>query len=79
MPKVTVLTPTYNGAQFIGETVKSIQAQTFKDWEYIIVDDGSTDGTLTILDKMASNDARIKVVRRDKNGGLTWPPTLASG
>ncbi len=69
MPKVTVLTATYNGERHLEETVNSILAQTYKDFEYIIVDDGSTDSTPNMLDRLAASDARIQIVRRDVPGG----------
>lgn len=50
-PLVTVLTPTYNHERFIGNCIRSVQAQTFNDWEQIIVDDGSTDGTERVINR----------------------------
>ena len=68
-PLVTVLTCTFNASRYIAETIESIQAQTFDDWEYLIVDDASTDTTLEIVDRFAKEDPRIRVVRRHENGG----------
>lgn len=48
-PRVSVIVPVYNGAAHIVETVESVRAQTYPDWELIVVDDGSTDGTVTAL------------------------------
>ena len=78
MPKVTVITPTYNGAAYIAETIDSVLAQTLTDFEMIVVDDGSTDGTRDILDSYAARDARVRVVKRPKpSGGPTIPKNWA--
>ncbi len=66
MPKVSVLTPTYRHASFIGDCIRSVLAQTESDWEMIIVDDGSDDGTQEIAEVF--KDARITVVRLEHEG-----------
>ena len=58
LPKISIVMPTYNRAQLIGETVKSIQRQTYSNWELIIVDDGSDDNTEEIISGI--NDSRIQ-------------------
>jgi len=55
---------------YIAEALESIQSQTFTDIEIVVVDDGSTDGTLRIVNQIASTDARIKIVRTSRNLGL---------
>ena len=57
---ISIVTPTYNGENFIAETIKSVQAQTYKHWEMLIVDDLSTDNTVEIVKAFAAQDARIK-------------------
>lgn len=59
-PLVSVILPVYNQEQFISETIDSILAQTFKNFELIILDDGSTDGTRTIIEDYTQRDHRIK-------------------
>lgn len=59
---VTVLTPTYNHARFIADCIRSVQVQSFKDYEHVIVDDGSTDGTADIVSEF--DDERITYVRQ---------------
>lgn len=56
---VSVIMPTYNCAKFIGETIESIQEQTYNNWELIIVDDCSTDNTKDVVDKFIKLDKRI--------------------
>ncbi|MBV8904885.1 MAG: glycosyltransferase [Acidobacteriia bacterium] len=68
-PEVTVLTAVHNGQGQIGETVANIQAQTFGDWEYIIVDDASEDGTAAAVEEAMLQDPRIRLVRRAASGG----------
>ncbi len=69
MPAVTVLTAVRNGARYLPETIASIRAQTWTDWEYILVDDGSTDETPWIIERAAREDERIRLVRRTAPGG----------
>ena len=57
---ISIVTPTYNGENFIAETIKSVQAQTYEHWEMLIVDDLSTDNTVEIVKAFAAQDARIK-------------------
>ncbi len=68
-PKVTVLMPVCNGERYLGKAVDSILSQTFKDFEFLIVNDGSTDRTMEIL--KGYEDPRIKVISNGKNIGLT--------
>lgn len=67
--EVSVIVPVYNGAEFLEETIKSIQNQTHRNWELLIVDDYSTDETATIAKKLAKDDPRINYSRLDKNYG----------
>lgn len=66
-PTVSVITPTFNRADFIGETVESILAQTFGDFELLIVDDGSTDNTREILSPYLS-DKRLRYFYQENQG-----------
>jgi glycosyltransferase involved in cell wall biosynthesis len=65
-PKVAIITPTYQHAQFIGACVRSVIDQTESDWELAVVDDGSTDGTPDIVE--ALGDPRVKVIRNQHRG-----------
>ena len=66
-PKVSVLMPVYNGEHYLREAVESILDQTFTDFEFIIVDDGSTDNTWQILQSYAASEPRIVLVRNETN------------
>lgn len=68
-PLVSIITPLYNAANFISETITSIQKQTYSNWELIIVDDLSTDTSLALVKNFASNDPRIKVIPSTINRG----------
>jgi glycosyltransferase involved in cell wall biosynthesis len=68
-PSVSVLTAVRNGASFLEETVASIQQQSYADWEYIIVDDASEDGSAAIVEGLARRDPRIRLIRRRASGG----------
>jgi len=69
MPKVSVLMPNYNKALFVESAVQSVLAQTFADWELIIVDDCSTDGSKEVLTHLGATDHRIRVLYNEKNLG----------
>ena len=61
-PLVSVVTPVYNGAKYLRQCIDSILAQTYANWEYIIVNNGSTDDTLAIAAEYASKDGRIRIL-----------------
>src|SRR3954447_10170670 len=73
MPLVSIITPSWNVAPLIGETIASVQAQTMTDWELLIADDCSTDQTAAIVESHAAQDPRVKLIRQPRNGG----PALA--
>lgn len=66
---VSIITPSYNCSRYIGETIESIQAQTYGNWELLITDDCSTDDSVNIISRYASQDERIKLFQLDKNSG----------
>ena len=76
-PLVSVIVPTYNYGSFIGETLECLRAQTYVNWECIVVDDGSTDDTAERVARFIERDARFKLLRQEnakqaaaKNNGL---------
>ncbi len=67
---VSIITPIYNAAKFIDATVRSVLAQTYKNWELLVADDGSTDNSRDIVEQYARRDLRIRLLRLDKNQGV---------
>lgn len=67
---ITVIVPVYNVENYLDKCIRSIQQQTFKDLDIILVDDGSTDSSPSICDKYAIEDKRVRVIHK-KNGGLS--------
>ena len=70
MPEISVIVPVYKVEPYIHKCVDSILAQTFSDYELILVDDGSPDTCGNICDEYAKKDARIRVIHKE-NGGLS--------
>ena len=70
MPKLSVIVPVHNTEKYLRECIDSILAQTFTDFELILVDDGSTDGSGAICDEYVAKDPRIRVIHQE-NGGVT--------
>lgn len=70
MPEISIIVPVYNVESYLHQCIDSILAQTFSDFELILVDDGSTDQSGKICDEYAKEDGRIKVIHK-KNGGLS--------
>jgi len=68
VPPITVVMPVYNCERYVAEAVESILAQTFRDFEVLIIDDGSTDGSRVILERYAERDRRIRLVSRPNTG-----------
>lgn len=66
-PKVSIVVPSYNRAEFIEATLKSIQEQSFKDFEVVFVDDGSTDNTKELLAEFCKADPRFKYFRQENS------------
>lgn len=69
-PEISIIVPIYNAESFIVRCVNSVLAQSFEDWELILIDDGSSDNSGVICDTMSDNDKRIKVLHKS-NGGVS--------
>ena len=70
MPKISIIVPVYNVEKYLEKCVRSILAQTFTDFELILVDDGSPDSSGAMCDQFAEQDQRVKVIHKE-NGGLS--------
>lgn len=70
MPKISIIVPVYNVEKYLRKCIDSILNQTFKDFELILIDDGSTDESGKICDEYNLKDNRIKVIHKE-NGGLS--------
>lgn len=76
MPKVSIIIPAYNCASFIDRTVKSVQRQTVNDWELLIVDDGSTDGSRSVIESLAKKDVRVRYIYQENSGAPARPKNV---
>lgn len=69
MPAVSIITPAYNAAATIRMTIRSVQTQSFEDWEMLIADDGSEDDTAAVVEQAAASDERLVLIRCPANRG----------
>ncbi len=67
---ISVLLPVYNGEKYLAEAIESVLKQTHSDFEFLIINDGSTDNTAQIISKHAEKDSRIRLIENEKNLGL---------
>ena len=72
IPKVSIIIPAYNREQYVGIAIKSVLDQTYRNLELIIVDDGSTDGTLAIAKQFALEDDRVRILSEPVNKGAAY-------
>lgn len=69
-PLVSIITPARNAERYIREALATVREQTYRNWEWLVADDGSTDCTVSILEEAAGSDSRIRLLRVDGEGGL---------
>ncbi|MCL1870351.1 MAG: glycosyltransferase [Promicromonosporaceae bacterium] len=79
VPRVSVICPTYNRSTAIRDTIDSVLAQSFKDWELLVVSDGSTDDTDDVVQAAARRDRRVRLVRTSAHGDPSEPRNLGLG
>lgn len=78
-PTVSVVMPTHNDAKYLKRAIESVLSQSFRDWELLVVDDGSTDETPSLLEHYSNEDPRIKTFRIDPaSGSPTKPRNIAT-
>lgn len=75
--KVSVIMPNYNCEKFIEQTVRSVMDQTYRNWELLIVDDCSTDGSVDIIKRLTEEDPRVKLYVNEHNSGAAASRNLA--
>ena len=66
---VSIIMPSYNCGEFVEDTIRSVQAQTYQNWEIIFLDDCSTDDTMSIVKKLREEDSRIRLFQNKINSG----------
>lgn len=71
IPRVSVIIPTYNREQWLPRSIGSVQRQTFTDWECLVIDDHSTDGSWELLQRMAASDHRIRPLKNQRTKGVS--------
>ena len=71
---VSVIMPVHNAEKFIEDAIRSVMQQTYRNWELLVVDDASTDSSMVIVDRLASEDSRIKHVSNDAPTGYPATP-----
>ena len=76
MPRISVLIPAHNCAPYVETAVQSVLDQSYRDIEVIVADDGSTDGTWRILERVAHRDSRVILIRNERNLGRARTPNL---
>ena len=69
---VSIIMPSYNCGRFVEETIRSVQAQTYQNWEIIFVDDCSIDDTIKLVSKLRGQDSRIKLIKNPVNSGAAF-------
>ena len=66
---ISIITPVHNSEKYISETIKSVQKQSYSNWEMILIDDCSTDNSVAIIEEIQANDSRIHLIKNEKNSG----------
>ena len=67
-PNISVIIPVYNAERYVGKCIESVQAQTYMDWQMILVDDGSMDKSLEVCQRYANQENRISVIHQENAG-----------
>lgn len=70
-PYFSIVMPVYNGEKYVGRMIDSIRKQSYMDWELIAIDDCSTDGSVELIEEMAAEDGRIRLLSMERNDGVS--------
>src|ERR1700727_2878084 len=76
-PLITAVIPAFNAEPFICDAIASIQRQTLDDWQLIVVDDGSTDQTMSLAIQAADSDPRVRLIHFERNRGISFASNAA--
>lgn len=71
-PTVCVIMPAYNSGRFVEEAIRSVMEQTFRDWKLLVIDDGSSDNTVEIVQRLCKEDDRITLLENPRNMGVAY-------
>lgn len=74
MPQVSIIMPCHNGERYISDAIKSVISQTYQDWELLIIDDNSTDNSVSVIESFTKKDVRIKLFHTEKSTGFPATP-----
>lgn len=77
MALVSIITPVYNASRWLQDSLRSVRDQTVADWEHLLVDDGSTDNSTAIIESVAAQDGRVRLLRTPQNSGPSTARNLA--
>jgi len=75
-PFISIITPVYNRKDCIGRCIKSVQKQEYENYQHIIINDGSDDGTLDVLKEFQNKENKIKVISYEENRGVNFAPEM---
>lgn len=79
IPLISIILPTYNGAKWVERAIQSVLVQSFSEFEFIIIDDGSVDATNEIIEKFAWQDHRIRHIKNERNLGIQKTRNISLG
>lgn len=74
MPQVSVIMPCHNGEKYVADAIRSVQSQTFADWELLVIDDASSDNSASVIEGFCEDDSRIRLLRNERPTGMPASP-----
>lgn len=73
-PLVSIIIPCHNGEKYVADAIRSVQSQTFTDWELLVIDDASSDNSVSVIEEFCEADSRIRLFRNEKPTGMPASP-----